>query len=96
MKQVVEERVEGGGDLNGEEMKQGSQRGGRWRGGEAALMTTLKDSECTRYERARKSVQNKVHSLEDRQMKGAPTRKRRGQKSRAGTGAPARKKKKGA
>ena len=60
------------------------------------LMTTLKDSECTRYERARQSVQKKVYSLKNRQMKGAPTRKRRGQKSRAGTGPPARKKKKGA
>ena len=60
------------------------------------LMKTLKDSECTRYERTRQSVQKKVYTLKNRQMKGAATRKRRGQKIRVDTGPPARKKKKGA
>ena len=61
-----------------------------------ALTKALKDSKCTRYERTRPSVRSKVENLRKRQMKGAATRKRRGQKIRVDTGAPSQKKKKSA
>ena len=61
-----------------------------------ALMKALTDSKCTRYERTKPSVKDKVTNLNKRQGKGAATRKRRGQKNRAGAGGPAHKKKKGA